>query len=112
MKIYVRSQKKITAGDASKKTNYAVQWRDMQTGYVHLATGTKSEMEDLNRYLKGIEDIDDQYDSDYELVQDELANYGQVSEITWRNIDRQNNYLDYRTDITYHILNDVPYDLY
>ena len=114
-----RRARRLREGDASLKTNYAVQVRDMNKGYIYLFTGTKTkckELEDnIDAVLSFIDDTDDEYEAESQLewlLDQVLPQYGYVGEINYREIDNNDNYYDYETDRYYHIINDVPYDLY
>jgi hypothetical protein len=111
------SNRRIYEGDASKKTNYAVQVRDMNKGYIHLFTGTKNDCLKLERILDDFTDemknLQDEYEYEANmnwLFDEVLSNYGHVAEISYRDIDSNNNYWDY--DQPYHIINDYYFDLY
>ena len=115
-----RSRKKsIKEADASTKTNYAVQVRDMNKGYTYLFTGTKAKCQQLEQNIDAVLSYIDEYDDPEEaesqiewLTDMVLPEYGCVEEIYTRMIDANNNYHDSDTDRTYHIINDVAYDLY
>ena len=115
-----RMQKKpVTEGDASKKTNYAVQVRDMNKAHIHLFTGTKADCERLEKqiddFLRWAEydcENEDDYMFEEEWLLGEMENFGHISEIAEREIDERNNYYDYSTGKTYHIINDYFFDLY
>lgn len=109
---------RIAEGDANKKTNYAIQVRNMRNAHIYLLTGTKSQClkleEILDSVLDQLEDMDDDEleDTLEWLYNDVFSEYGLVGKINFRNIDKNNNYYDYNDDRYYHIINDISYDLY
>ena len=118
--ISKRMQKKsVTEGDVSKKTNYAVQVRDMNKALIHLFTGTKADCERLEKqiddFLRWAEydcENEEEYMFEEEWLLGEMEKFGHISEIAEREIDERNNYYDYSTGKTYHIINDYFFDLY
>ena len=114
-----RRARRLREGDASLKTNYAVQVRDMNKGYIYLFTGTKTkckELEDnIDAVLSYIDECDDPEEAEFQmewLMNTVLPEYGCVEEVYPRMIDANNNYRSTNTGRLYHIINDVPYDLY
>ena len=112
-------KKPVTEGDASKKTNYAVQVIDMNKAHIHLFTGTKADCERLEKqiydFLRWAEydcENEDDYMFKEEWLLGEMEKFGHISEIAEREIDERNNYYDYSTGKTYHIINDYFFDLY
>lgn len=89
----------------------------MNSGYIHLFTGTKADclklekiLDDFTREMEDWQD-DIEYESNMDWLNDEvLSNYGHIDEINYREIDDNNNYWDY--DQPYHIINDYYFDMY
>ena len=110
---YVNSSTLIKCADAQNKTNYAVQYRNMHTAMINLLTGTKSNIEEVNDLLNSLDPDEMSEDEYYDTIWYAFGlTDGSVEEINWREIDKHNNYYDYKTDTTYHILNNVAHDLY
>ena len=95
---------------------YALHIRDMHTVYHHLYTGDLETVKALEEIVKEIEGMinsrngnDDELVALYDAIN--TYDYGQVDEINFREIDDGNDYYDYKTGKTYHIINDMYYDM-
>ena len=97
---------------------FALNVRDYHTGLHNLLVGTKAEIEKVEKIVKEIDEIihglREGNKEDIEFLYDELSmyNYDSIEEINWRKIDKNNNYYDPWSEKTYHIVNNVMYDMW
>lgn len=97
---------------------FALNVRDFHTGLHNLLVGTKAEIEKVEEIVKEIDEIIHGLrkgnEEDIDFLYDELSryNYDSIENINWRKIDKNNNYYDPWSEKTYHIMNNVMYDMW